>query len=476
MNRKIIKALLLVLVAVELVPTDTLEAGKKAILEDSFESYPIWSFPSEGGWILKFDGKGAEYQKIVCLDSDDKCLQLWGSHEKNYSATAMKNFSSSSDTLSYEVLVRTENSNLVDETVAYVGFYNEEMGNWGTGIARVFFCGDGTIRINHATQKGGILQSYEANKWYRVNVTLFVESGEYSVWIDGELKKEGIREPNAGFVKSFYLVSEHAGARAYFDNVKVYEYPTLEVQISQGNIAVSASDPATAYVTYQNTGNADLDLTLFVYDEGSIESSPRPTLIYEGKRYTTVIGTEIVFGSMHLRGRQSRPINVAFEISPDVVGGNYRMRIGGYQEKTGNTYIGYDETSFTLIVPPIASSTAPQIAPVLSYPSNGATNIPLEPIFSWNSVLGATQYTIQVSATSSFSSYFINQLVSSTSYTCPFSFAENTGYYWRVRAENDCRYSEWSATWGFRTAVCPIPSSPITITPDNIEREGKIEL
>jgi hypothetical protein len=227
MDRRIIAVSIVLIITTGFVGPGYLKAKRTLIFEDDFEYYPIDSFPSSGGWILKFDGKGAEYQKIVYLESENKWLQLWGSHGKNWCATAMKNFSWSSNILSYEVFVRTESTSLKSETVAYVGFYNEDKGESGTGIARVFFCGDGTIRLDHIRHdnehESEILQKYSPNLLYRINVTLNVNSKEYSIWIDGKLRKKGAHESNPNDVKSFYLVSEHAGVKAYFDDVTVLE-------------------------------------------------------------------------------------------------------------------------------------------------------------------------------------------------------------------------------------------------------------
>jgi hypothetical protein len=55
--------------------------------------------------------------------------------------------------------------------------------------------------------------------------------------------------------------------------------PQLDVRIAQNAISVSAGSLASVRITYENVGDTDLQLYLFVYDDGSNEVSPRPILL-----------------------------------------------------------------------------------------------------------------------------------------------------------------------------------------------------
>jgi len=220
MKRKFIVGLIIFGMVFSTINIDfkNVKAQEEVIMfEDNFEGYSTNSFPSSGGWILKYNGKGDTYQKIVntVSVSGNRSFQLWG--YPNWSACAMKNFTTSSDILGYEVYVRTGELGS-DRRIAYVGFYNENIGSWGTGIARVFFVGDGTIKV----EDGSTIQTYESNRWYKVKVVLNINSKEYDVWINGVLKAENVYESDADKIKSFILVSEHAGIKTYFDDVKVF--------------------------------------------------------------------------------------------------------------------------------------------------------------------------------------------------------------------------------------------------------------
>lgn len=87
-------------------------------------------------------------------------------------------------------------------------------------------------------------------------------------------------------------------------------------------------------------------------------------------------------------------------------------------------------------------------APTLIYPANNAAykNV-LGFTFTWNEVIGADGYTIQVDNNSDFSSPEVDAYASGGSYSLPFGL--NSGYYyWRVKAAN--AGWPWSDVWYFR--------------------------
>ena len=91
-------------------------------------------------------------------------------------------------------------------------------------------------------------------------------------------------------------------------------------------------------------------------------------------------------------------------------------------------------------------------APTLLNPTNLSTNIVLKPTFTWQTVIGATSYTIQVSKVSAFTTVVINKTVLTTSYTHGLNLTPNTIYYWRVRINGLYGPSPWSLPFQFTTA------------------------
>jgi len=115
------------------------------------------------------------------------------------------------------------------------------------------------------------------------------------------------------------------------------------------------------------------------------------------------------------------------------------------------------------------------IAPELLYPEPGACEIPLKPVFQWNSIAGADSYELIVSADASLSNPSIlkegTYALPSTAWECNINLNYNTTYFWKVRATNGDTYSDWSAVGAFTTesspeeTLAPAPTIPPSPTP-----------
>jgi hypothetical protein len=117
----------------------------------------------------------------------------------------------------------------------------------------------------------------------------------------------------------------------------------------------------------------------------------------------------------------------------------YATNVGG---NSGTT-----NTAYSVTFPGVPGTAA------LLFPANNATDIALTPFLLWNNVNGATNYVIQLSADSLFSTLLVNDSTISNS-IYPVSgglLANNTKYYWRVRAKNNIGSGPWSVVWNFRT-------------------------
>jgi hypothetical protein len=104
-------------------------------------------------------------------------------------------------------------------------------------------------------------------------------------------------------------------------------------------------------------------------------------------------------------------------------------------------------------------------APTLTAPSNGATSQPEQPTLSWNTVTGASMYSLQVSTSATFTAIVSNFRVGALS-ASPSNLSPGTTYYWRVQAIGTSGSSPWSPTWSFTTAVLP-PAAPALALPSN---------
>lgn len=89
--------------------------------------------------------------------------------------------------------------------------------------------------------------------------------------------------------------------------------------------------------------------------------------------------------------------------------------------------------------------------PTLVAPANSATDISFSPTIIWNPSNGASSYTLQISAASSFSSFVFNQSGLTNTSNQITGLTKLTKYYWRVNASNIYGNSSWSAIYTFIT-------------------------
>jgi len=224
-------AFLIVLPAISVFSPQVKADTDNVVFQDDFEAYAVGSFPSAGGWELVWNGKGTEYQIVTdtVSTSPTRSFQLWG--QPGWSANVQKLFTSSSEVIGYEAYVRTDRA---FAKIAQVCFWNREALTWGKRFAQVNFYDNGEVYTEPVSGGGGIfLQNYEANRWYKVRVVIDKTTETYNVWIDDVLVAEDISIWDTNQIEAIELESGHAGIKAYFDDVKVFEGvspPTSSVQ------------------------------------------------------------------------------------------------------------------------------------------------------------------------------------------------------------------------------------------------------
>ena len=119
-------------------------------------------------------------------------------------------------------------------------------------------------------------------------------------------------------------------------------------------------------------------------------------------------------------------------------------------------------------IPPPAP--IPDIPAVVS-PVNLSTAQPINITLNWNRSANAANYGIQVSTTSSFATFVVNEtgLINPTKALTGLN--QGTTYYWRINATNTSGTSQWSTTYSFSTVLPPailIPTAPVLSTPVNL--------
>ncbi len=146
----------------------------------------------------------------------------------------------------------------------------------------------------------------------------------------------------------------------------------------------------------------------------------------------------------------------------NVAPGNYGITVSG----TGST--GTKSETVGLFI----SSVAPA-APVLTTPADAATGVSSLPTFNWTAPAGAFTFDLQVSTSSNFANFTINQTgLSANTYTATTALASGTTYFWRSRAVNTCGMGDWSAVFSFTTANITCTTFASTDVPKTISATG----
>ncbi|MGB4860050.1 MAG: hypothetical protein WBP11_12095 [Dokdonella sp.] len=101
-------------------------------------------------------------------------------------------------------------------------------------------------------------------------------------------------------------------------------------------------------------------------------------------------------------------------------------------------------------------ATITPVAPALTTPANGATNVAINPTLTWTASAQAASYMAEVASDAGFSNIVFSGSVSSgTSILVSTGLASNTTYYWRVSSANTCGTSAVSAAFSFTTLPAP---------------------
>ncbi|MFC5270244.1 LamG-like jellyroll fold domain-containing protein [Adhaeribacter terreus] len=118
--------------------------------------------------------------------------------------------------------------------------------------------------------------------------------------------------------------------------------------------------------------------------------------------------------------------------------------------------------SFTTVAVPVPD------VPVLDLPANATAGVALPAVLSWNAVLNAATYRVQVATSSGFGTIISDVSNITTLNSSPSGLNYSTQYYWRVRAVNSSGTSSWSASRSFTTMSIPMPVAPVLVAPVNL--------
>ncbi|WP_197088536.1 LamG-like jellyroll fold domain-containing protein [Rufibacter radiotolerans] len=146
--------------------------------------------------------------------------------------------------------------------------------------------------------------------------------------------------------------------------------------------------------------------------------------------------------------------------------GSWRWKGGMDEVRLYHGALTIDEIKLLLSSTP---PPTPPSAPSLVSPANVAIDVPLAPSFTWNSVTGATSYSIQVSEVQDFSSLAFTQSNLTTTSAQGTGLVAGKQYFWRVHASNEGGDSDWSQVWSFTTLQ--LPGQVVTLSPPNSQQD-----
>jgi hypothetical protein len=105
------------------------------------------------------------------------------------------------------------------------------------------------------------------------------------------------------------------------------------------------------------------------------------------------------------------------------------------------------------------------VAPLLSLPSNNATDVSNAPDLTWQAG-NIDTFNVQVSTSSNFSTTIYNQTVNARTFgSAPLELSNYFTYFWRVNAKNSLGSSPWSAIWTFTISAQRPTVAPVLISP-----------
>lgn len=167
-------------------------------------------------------------------------------------------------------------------------------------------------------------------------------------------------------------------------------------------------------------------------------------------------GTSVLtFTGGNLPSEGSCTFDVTVQVPKDTPDGTYTnttSQLDGTSNAIGGDRAAAQPATDDLTV---ESPPTPDVVTLVS-PSDGATDVPLDPLFDWDAASGADTYELQVSENSDLSLPVIDEGgISDTEYQTISNLNFSTMHYWRVRGVNSGGDGTWSDPFEFTTLVRP---------------------
>ncbi len=153
-------------------------------------------------------------------------------------------------------------------------------------------------------------------------------------------------------------------------------------------------------------------------------------------------GTTVLFGTNPVSSLISTTLTVGN--TGGAAPGNTTIEVSG----TGATTTYSTTVSLNLLDSPGSVS--------LTAPTSGEPNTGLLPTMKWTTTPNTADYTLEIATDASFSTLVISKTIDTNTHTLASRLEPVTTYYWRVKANNRCGSSSYSATASFTTGTTPL--------------------
>ena len=312
----------------------------------------------------------------------------------------------------------------------------------------------------------------------------------YRVQVSVDFDFSSLVADESGIVETSYALVELENQTTYVWRVKAFN-DAGESDWSEMGLFGTESEliTVTKVQTIDPAGSVLVDETNGIeveFPEGAVSE---PTDIISGS-YTEFPPGVIISGALTFLGTEkfesinfSLPVHVTVDYDPGNIpdgAAEKNMRVLRYTELT-ETWEELDsevdtETKkvrastdrFSVFGVGIIEGTVYEPGTVaLSSPEDGAADVSVSPLLSWQELQNTDTYTLQVSEGAEFSSTVVDQAgIDETSYQAS-GLELNSTYYWRVRGVNDAGPGDWSEVWSFTTGELSPPGTLTLSVTDN---------
>ncbi len=253
--------------------------------------------------------------------------------------------------------------------------------------------------------------------------------------------------PNSG--SAFVLIPEGATNQG---RIKIKAVGNVFFDVNPGNFRVV--DPVAPTFSFIAGSPSEL---ICVPNNLSLPVETRALLGYAHPIHLEVINASV-----------QNDISFTFLDNPLSPGANtaLEINIGEVAEPISFQIMATGQDADTIIFPvQLFTRLALSSEMTLVSPVSGSNGITVVPVFEWENVNGASFYELEVTTNPNFADPEFSLNIDDTSTLLNDLLLQNTLYFWRVRAINECSNTEWSKVNTFYTALvnCETFDKPVDI-------------